>query len=80
MALIFVVVVVSMMAILGGLFLLTLSLSLSWGRFFFFVSQIDYFNNKVICDLVEMQHTGVIALLDEACFLVGIVTDRVRRR
>ena len=50
---------------------LLLSLSLSD------VLQIKYFNNKIICDLVEMQHTGVIALLDEACFLVGTVTDRV---
>ena len=40
--------------------------------------QIDYFNNKVICDLVEVKQTGVIALLDEACFLVGTVTDKVR--
>ena len=40
--------------------------------------QIDYFNNKIICHLVEQQHTGIIALLDEACFLVGTVTDRVR--
>lgn len=39
--------------------------------------QIDYFNNKVICDLVEMQHTGMFALLDEACFIVGTVTDMV---
>lgn len=38
--------------------------------------KIDYFNNKIICDLVEVQHTGVIALLDEACFLVGTVTDK----
>ncbi len=39
--------------------------------------QIKYFNNKIICDLVEQQHSGVIALLDEACFLVGTVTDKV---
>ena len=39
--------------------------------------QIDYFNNKVICDLVEMQHSGMFALLDEACFIVGTVTDMV---
>lgn len=43
-----------------------------------FVVQIDYFNNKVICDLVEMKQSGVISLLDEACFLVGTVTDKVR--
>ena len=39
--------------------------------------QIDYFNNKVICDLVEIKQSGIIALLDEACFLVGTVTDKV---
>ena len=40
------------------------------------IFQIEYFNNKIICDLVEQQHIGVISLLDEACFLVGTVTDR----
>ena len=29
---------------------------------------------------MEQHHTGIIALLDEACFLVGTVTDRVRER
>lgn len=38
--------------------------------------QIDYFNNKIICDLMEASRTGIIALLDEACFLVGTVTDK----
>jgi len=38
---------------------------------------VDYFNNKVICDLVEAQHTGVLAILDEACLNVGKVTDKV---
>ncbi|XP_032822057.1 unconventional myosin-Id isoform X1 [Petromyzon marinus] len=36
---------------------------------------IDYFNNKVICDLVEQQHKGIISILDEACMNVGRVTD-----
>ena len=39
--------------------------------------QIDYFNNRIICDLVEAPRSGIIALLDEACFLVGTVTDMV---
>ena len=39
--------------------------------------QVDYFNNKVICDLVEAQHVGVLAILDEACLNVGKVTDKV---
>ena len=39
--------------------------------------QVDYFNNKIICNLVEAQHTGVLAILDEACLNVGKVTDKV---
>ena len=39
--------------------------------------QIQYFNNKVICDLVEEAHTGIIALLDEACVGVGNINDTV---
>ena len=39
--------------------------------------QIKYFNNKIICDLVEEAHTGIIALLDEACVGVGNVNDTV---
>ena len=45
-----------------------------------FPPQIKYFNNKIICDLVEQQHSGVISLLDEACFLVGTVTDKVCKK
>ena len=40
-------------------------------------SQVDYFNNKVICDLVELPHKGILAILDEACLNVGKVTDAV---
>ncbi|KAL5007010.1 hypothetical protein ScPMuIL_015816, partial [Solemya velum] len=36
---------------------------------------VDYFNNKIICDLVEEPHKGVLAILDEACLVVGKVTD-----
>ena len=39
------------------------------------VLQVDYFNNKVICDLVEASHTGIMAQLDEACYMVGKVDD-----
>ena len=42
-----------------------------------FLHQIEYFNNKVICDLVEEAHTGIIAVLDEACVGVGNVNDTV---
>lgn len=37
---------------------------------------VDYFNNKIICDLVEVPHSGILALLDEACFMVGKVDDQ----
>ncbi|XP_033097295.1 unconventional myosin-Id-like isoform X2 [Anneissia japonica] len=38
---------------------------------------IEYFNNRIICDLVEENHKGVIAILDEACLNVGKVTDEM---
>jgi myosin-1 len=36
---------------------------------------VEYFNNKIICDLVDAPHIGIMALLDEACFMVGKVND-----
>lgn len=39
--------------------------------------QIDYFNNQIIVDLVEQQHKGIFAVLDEACMNVGKVTDEM---
>ena len=36
---------------------------------------IEYFNNVVICQLIEQQHKGIIATMDEACLNVGKVTD-----
>lgn len=36
---------------------------------------IDYFNNKIICDLVEKPIEGIMAIVDDACFGVGKVTD-----
>jgi len=36
---------------------------------------IDYFDNMVICQLIDQSHKGVIAILDEACLNVGKVTD-----
>ena len=39
---------------------------------------VEFFNNQVICDLVERPHQGVLAILDEACLNVGKVTDEVR--
>lgn len=38
-------------------------------------TEIDYFNNKIICDLVEVPHKGIFAIVDEACLNVGKVTD-----
>ncbi|EYC01892.1 hypothetical protein Y032_0103g3524 [Ancylostoma ceylanicum] len=40
-------------------------------------SKIDYFNNKIICDLVEMPRSGILSVLDEACANIGNVTDKV---
>jgi len=41
------------------------------------VLQVEYFNNKIICELVEAPHTGVLAILDEACLNVGKVNDKM---
>ncbi|OAD54424.1 Myosin-IA [Eufriesea mexicana] len=38
---------------------------------------IDYFNNQIICELVEQPHKGIIAIMDEACLNVGKVTDEM---
>lgn len=38
---------------------------------------IEYFNNKIICDLVEQQHKGIISIIDEASFSVGKVDDEL---
>ncbi|CAJ1070558.1 LOW QUALITY PROTEIN: unconventional myosin-Ih [Xyrichtys novacula] len=36
---------------------------------------VPYFNNKIICDLVEEKHRGIISLLDEECLRPGEATD-----
>ncbi|KFM62967.1 hypothetical protein X975_18401, partial [Stegodyphus mimosarum] len=36
---------------------------------------VEYFNNKIICDLVEERHKGIIAILDEECLRPGEATD-----
>nr|CAD7442721.1 unnamed protein product [Timema bartmani] len=36
---------------------------------------VEYFNNKVICDLIEEKHKGIISLLDEECLRPGDATD-----
>jgi len=37
--------------------------------------QVEYFDNRVICDLVEEKHKGIIALMDEECLRPGDATD-----
>lgn len=36
---------------------------------------VDYFNNAVICDLIEKNNVGILAMLDEECLRPGTVTD-----
>ncbi|XP_011312006.1 myosin-IA [Fopius arisanus] len=38
---------------------------------------IEYFNNQIICDLVEQNHKGILAIMDEACLNVGKITDEM---
>ncbi|XP_050420077.1 unconventional myosin ID isoform X2 [Adelges cooleyi] len=39
--------------------------------------EVKYFNNQIICDLVEKSHQGIIAIMDEACLNVGKVNDEM---
>ncbi|KAK3106305.1 hypothetical protein FSP39_017437 [Pinctada imbricata] len=36
---------------------------------------VEYFNNAVICDLIEKPNVGILAMLDEECLRPGTVTD-----
>nr|XP_057928076.1 unconventional myosin-Ih isoform X2 [Doryrhamphus excisus] len=36
---------------------------------------VQFFNNKIICDLVEEKHRGIISTLDEECLRPGNATD-----
>ncbi|XP_028851271.1 unconventional myosin-Ih [Denticeps clupeoides] len=36
---------------------------------------VQFFNNKIICDLVEEKHKGIISILDEECMRPGDTTD-----
>ncbi|XP_043939588.1 unconventional myosin-Ib-like [Protopterus annectens] len=38
-------------------------------------TQVNYFDNAVICDLLENNLTGILAMLDEECLRPGQVTD-----
>ncbi|XP_074527408.1 unconventional myosin-Ih [Halichoeres trimaculatus] len=36
---------------------------------------VQFFNNKIICDLIEEKHRGIISILDEECLRPGDATD-----
>ncbi|XP_037294440.1 unconventional myosin IC isoform X2 [Manduca sexta] len=36
---------------------------------------VEYFNNIVICDLIEAKHKGIISILDDECLRPGDATD-----
>uniref|UniRef100_A0A8C9VJN6 Myosin IH n=1 Tax=Scleropages formosus TaxID=113540 RepID=A0A8C9VJN6_SCLFO len=36
---------------------------------------VQFFNNRIICDLVEQRHSGIISILDEECMRPGEATD-----
>jgi myosin I len=40
-------------------------------------THIDYFNNKIICDLVEQSRKGIFAIVDEASYTVGNINDEI---
>uniref|UniRef100_A0A4W4FMD1 Unconventional myosin-Ib n=1 Tax=Electrophorus electricus TaxID=8005 RepID=A0A4W4FMD1_ELEEL len=38
-------------------------------------TNIEYFNNAIICELIENNQNGILAMLDEECLRPGTVTD-----
>ncbi|KFM66883.1 Myosin-IA, partial [Stegodyphus mimosarum] len=38
---------------------------------------VEYFNNAVICTLMDEPHKGIFAIADEACLSVGKITDEM---
>ncbi|XP_074550316.1 unconventional myosin-Ib isoform X3 [Halichoeres trimaculatus] len=38
-------------------------------------TNIEYFNNAIICDLIENNQNGILAMLDEECLRPGTVSD-----
>ncbi|XP_034549375.1 unconventional myosin-Ib isoform X2 [Notolabrus celidotus] len=38
-------------------------------------TNIEYFNNAIICDLIENHQNGILAMLDEECLRPGTVSD-----
>ncbi|EGD75756.1 hypothetical protein PTSG_07873 [Salpingoeca rosetta] len=39
-------------------------------------TDVKFFNNRVICDLIEDGRRGILSILDEQCLMVGRRTDR----
>jgi len=39
--------------------------------------EIDYFNNAIICELIEQNHKGILSILDEGCRNIGKVSDEM---
>ncbi|PFX19371.1 unconventional myosin-Id-like isoform X2 [Stylophora pistillata] len=39
--------------------------------------EIEYFNNKIICDLIEQNHKGILSIMDEGCRNIGKVSDEM---
>ncbi|RWS30683.1 unconventional myosin-Ic-like protein [Leptotrombidium deliense] len=37
---------------------------------------VSYFNNRVICDLIDEKHKGIISILDEECVRPGDASDK----
>eukprot|EP00730_Choanoeca_flexa_P005620 TRINITY_DN11985_c2_g3_i1.p1 TRINITY_DN11985_c2_g3~~TRINITY_DN11985_c2_g3_i1.p1 ORF type:complete len:1067 (+),score=311.13 TRINITY_DN11985_c2_g3_i1:157-3201(+) len=39
-------------------------------------TDVKFFNNRVICELIEGQRNGILGILDEKCLMVGRMTDK----
>jgi myosin-1 len=39
-------------------------------------TDVKFFNNRIICELIESTHQGVLGILDEKCLMVGNQTDK----
>ncbi|XP_046657965.1 unconventional myosin IC-like [Daphnia pulicaria] len=37
---------------------------------------VTYFDNKIICDLIEEKHKGIISIMDEECLVPGETNDK----
>lgn len=37
---------------------------------------VDFFDNKVICNLIEEKHMGIISIMDEECLMPGETNDK----